>query len=307
MSNNTAIKNVILVGAAGNVGAGLVAPLASVYNITILTRESSTSTFPEGIKVIRAAYTVDGLTEAFRGQDAVVSAVGGGGLVQQTVLIDAAVQAGVKRFLPSELSMSSTTAAFRELVPVFQWKWEVLEYLKAKEKEGLSWTGIATGPFIDWGLNAGFLGFDIPNQKAKIWDGGKGVFSAITVADMGKAVVGALKNPEATKNKYIFAYSVTTSQTEILAELEKATAQKWQVESVTSADDIEEGRKLVAAGDFVGMYKLVQAATFGGLPGLGQNFERDEKDGVANDVLGIKPTSIEDIVAEVIGSTERRE
>lgn len=79
-----------------------------------------------------------------------MSAVGPAGFLDQKVMIDAAIKAGVQRFLPSELSMNGTAAGVIELVPVFMQKWEVLEYLKAKEASGLSWTGLGTGPLIDW-------------------------------------------------------------------------------------------------------------------------------------------------------------
>jgi hypothetical protein len=73
-------------------------------------------------------------------------------------MIDAAIQAGVKRFLPSELSANGIAKAARELVPPFQQKWEVLEYLKEKEGQGLSWTGLATGPLLDWVSLLGVMG-----------------------------------------------------------------------------------------------------------------------------------------------------
>lgn len=131
-------------------GSLLVAPLRAAFDLTIVTRPTSTGPFSEGVSVIRADYTLDALSEAFREQDAIVSAVGPAGFLDQKVMIDAAIKAGVRRFLPSELSMNGTAPGVRELVPAFMHKWEVLEYLKAKEASGLSWTGLGTGPLIDW-------------------------------------------------------------------------------------------------------------------------------------------------------------
>lgn len=131
-------------------GSLLVAPLQVAFDLTIVTRPTSVGPFPEGVSVIRADYTLDALSEAFKGQDAIVSAVGPAGFLDQKLMIDAAIKAGVQRFLPSELSMNGTAPGVRELVPVFMQKWEVLEYLKAKEASGLSWTGLGTGPLIDW-------------------------------------------------------------------------------------------------------------------------------------------------------------
>jgi len=64
--------------------------------------------------------------------------------------MDMAIKAGVKRFLSSEFSSNTLSDTVQELVPVFQGKKEVLDYLKSKEIEGMSCTGIASGLLFDW-------------------------------------------------------------------------------------------------------------------------------------------------------------
>lgn len=98
----------------------------------------------------KTTFAEDELVEAFRGQDAVVSAVGAEGFADQIKYVDAAIKAGVKRFLPSELSTNTTSDVVRELVPVFQVKQKLLDYLEEKESTGLSWTALFTGPLFDW-------------------------------------------------------------------------------------------------------------------------------------------------------------
>jgi hypothetical protein len=115
-----------------------------------LSRKTSTGTFPDGIKVYKTDFSESDLLTAFKGQDAIVSTVGAGGFAEQTTIINAAVAAGVKRFMPSELSVNTLSKTVQDLVPIFQAKKEVLDYLGTKESEGLSWTGIATGPLFDW-------------------------------------------------------------------------------------------------------------------------------------------------------------
>lgn len=124
--------------------------MRDAFELTLVTRPSSKGPFPEGIPVRRADYTLEGLAQAFQGQDAVVSAMGGADFLSQKVMIDAAIEAGVQHFLPSEFSSNTTATAGRELVPLFEAKWEVLEHLKSKEGKGLIWTGLATGPLLDW-------------------------------------------------------------------------------------------------------------------------------------------------------------
>ncbi|EHL00440.1 putative Isoflavone reductase like protein IRL [Glarea lozoyensis 74030] len=47
------------------------------------------------------------LIEAFKGHDAVVSALGAGGLDNEIRMIDAAVTAGVKHFIPSQFGSNT--------------------------------------------------------------------------------------------------------------------------------------------------------------------------------------------------------
>jgi hypothetical protein len=99
---------------------------------------------------VKVPYSEPELVKVFEGQDAVVSAVGPAGFLEQKVFVDAAVKASVKRFIPSEFSSSTLNDVARQLVPVFEYKKQVLDYLKEKEATGLSWTGLATGPLLDW-------------------------------------------------------------------------------------------------------------------------------------------------------------
>lgn len=120
------------------------------FKVTVLTRPTSTVTLPADVSVVKASYTEDELAKAFYGQDAIVSAVGAMGFADQKIFIDAAIKAGVKRFIPSEYSTNTLSDAVRELVPVFEPKKTILDYLKQNEETGLTWTGLAVGPLLDW-------------------------------------------------------------------------------------------------------------------------------------------------------------
>jgi hypothetical protein len=90
------------------------------------------------------------LLSAFKGQYVIVSAIEAGGFLDQKKIIDMAIKASVKRFLPSEFSSNTLSDTVQELVPVSQGRNEVQDYLKSKEIEGMSWTGIASGLLFDW-------------------------------------------------------------------------------------------------------------------------------------------------------------
>jgi hypothetical protein len=137
----------------GNLGPVVVKALDqdSNFQVSVLSRNSSKSTFPPGVRVRRIAdhYPEDELIEAFSGQDVVVSTIGVPHALQQIPMIDAAVKAGVRRFLPAEFGGNKDNPKVASL-PLFAAKQKVLAHLKSQESDSFSWTGIATGPFFDW-------------------------------------------------------------------------------------------------------------------------------------------------------------
>ncbi|KAF2083312.1 NmrA-like family protein [Saccharata proteae CBS 121410] len=292
------IKNVLLIGAGGNLGPAILNEfLASPFNVSVLTRPDSTSTFPPSVNVITSSYELDSLVSAFKGQDAVISLVGTPGFSSQKLFVDAAIAAGVRRFIPSEYGTDTASAKVRSLMPIFDGKRAVVEYLQsAGEPKGLSWTALIPGFFFDWGLKVGFLGFDIQGRKATIWDDGNAAFHTTTLSHIGKALVALLSTPDRlakTKNTYVYVKSAETSQNEILAALEKKTGAKWAVEKTSTEGVFPDVTERLLKGDFGAFAPGVLAITYG-KEGLG----RWEK--VWNEELGLGAEDVESVVAEVV-------
>jgi uncharacterized protein YbjT (DUF2867 family) len=125
--------------------------VAANFNVTALTRGSS-APFSSPVQVHKVDYeSASSLAEVFKGQDAVVSPIATGGLGIQKKIIDAAVQAGVKRFIPSEFGIDTRNAE-GGLGKILSAKQETREYLDkvSKENPGFTWTGISTSLFFDW-------------------------------------------------------------------------------------------------------------------------------------------------------------
>jgi uncharacterized protein YbjT (DUF2867 family) len=153
-SMSSPIKKVIIIGAGGRLGPSIVSAfdVDPYFTVSILARHSSTSTFPAHLKVQRIGddYPEAELLEAFKGQDAVISTMAAVGVVQQKVIIDAAIKAGVKRFVPSEFGIDTRNEKAMAILPqYFKPKLDTVEYLKGREKEGLTWTAFMTGPFFE--------------------------------------------------------------------------------------------------------------------------------------------------------------
>ncbi|KAF1999123.1 isoflavone reductase family protein-like protein CipA [Amniculicola lignicola CBS 123094] len=290
------IKNVIIVGASGNLGPAILnAFLKSSFNVSVLSRESSTATFPDNVKVIKADYdSPESLTAALKGQDAVVSLYASAAIGDQTKLIDAAIAAGVKHFIPSEYGSNTTNPKLVEVVPVFAGKVATVNYLKSKESV-INWSAIVTGPFFDWGLKVGFLGLDIPNKKATVLDGGKGKFSTTNLNTIGEATVKVLEKAQETKNQYIFISSFTPSLLDIVAIAEEITGEKWPVTDTSSKNLVAEGRAKLEKHDYSGIVDLIKGSAFGD-NGYGDHSSA----GLWNEKLGLSKDSLEESIKAVL-------
>ena len=155
---SSTIKNVIIIGAGGHLGPCILSAFDadSHFNVSVLARQSSKSTFPPHIKVHRVGddYPDAELLKAFQGQDAVISAIARASMEHQKAIIEAAAKADVKRFVPSDFGGDLNNEKSAALLPqFFEKKLETAKLLKEKEKDGLTWTSFATGPFFELYVN----------------------------------------------------------------------------------------------------------------------------------------------------------
>ena len=141
--------------ASGTVGAPVVAALLeSRFDVTPITRLESKATFPTEVTVKKVDITSgDALAETFKGQDAVVSTVttAATSAIQKT-LINAAVAAHVKRFIPSEFGFDTQQARGTKVGNFMESKIESVDYLieLSQKYDWFTWTSLSTGSFFDW-------------------------------------------------------------------------------------------------------------------------------------------------------------
>ncbi|KAI5920135.1 hypothetical protein F4810DRAFT_723844 [Camillea tinctor] len=285
------ISKVALAGATGNLGPVILKELVDAgFQVTVLTRKDSTSdkSLPPSVTAVAVDYdSLDSLTSALKGHDAVVSTIGGTALSKQLLLVQAAVKAGVKRFLPSEFG-SNTAVEKVSSLPVYKDKVEVQNALKAAAASGsLTYTFVYNGPFLDWGLLIGFL-IDIKNKQVTLYDNGERVFSATTLSSIGKAVVGVLRHPAETANRPVYVQDTATSLKKLLALAKNATGPDGWKEEVVAVDDIVAGAwaelKSPNPDPPKFIFPFIRATIFGeGYESLYKNLD--------NELLGIKGLS----------------
>jgi hypothetical protein len=292
------VHKVVVLGAGGSLGPAVLDALESHFDVTILTRKSSTSTFPPKFKTssIEDDYPTPKLLDAFRDQDAVVSLISPWAAKVQEHIIDAAVEAGVKRFIPAEFGYDTLNPNAIALLPGLQVRVDVINHLKSQETKGLTWTAIATGGFFDWGLGNGFTGFDLANRKAMIYDDGDQPFSTSTVPSIGIAVARVLLHLEATQNHFVFISSFTTTQNEILAKLEKHSAAPWEITKVNSKAKIEEAREVFRNGGDIPAASRLLILAVQYTAGNGSDFSGRE----SNEVLGLLKENMDEVVKHLL-------
>lgn len=296
------LKNVIIIGAGGNLGPTIFKALDSnpAFTVSVLSRTGSKSTFPTHTKVhtIPDSFPLDALTAAFKGQDAIIDLAPLRDLDQHKRAIDAAIATGVKRFIPPEFGSNTSEQRVVDAVPIFKGKTAVRDYLVSKEGSGLTWTGVINGPFFDWGLLVGFLGFDLKKKKALIYDDGNHYTDMSLLSTIGKAVAGILLKPEETKNRYVHINSFRVTQNQTLAALEKATGgTKWEVEKASSGEEGRRGRELLGKGDFSGVVPAICGVEYSG-----EDWVNFEPFGLWNEKLGLPKTNenLDEVVKKVV-------
>ncbi|KAJ5818254.1 hypothetical protein N7474_003845 [Penicillium riverlandense] len=283
---------VALVGGSGNLGPAILSELLGAgFAVTVLTRQDSSKTFDSRAQIAKVDYeSLESLKAALVGQDVVVNTLGVGAVPRDIHLrlVDAAVAAGVKRFLPSEYG-SDTTHPNTAKLPVFGDKVAVQEHLKnVSQQSGLTYTILVNGPFLDWGIKTGFL-LDLSGPVAAMYDGGDRKFSATTLRGVGKAVVGIVSNLSATKNTTVFVHEATVSQKELLALSGKTPETKTVQTSDLEQEAFAELQK-PEPNPHVFAFGFLRRAIFG--EGFGSLFASEN---LFNDLFGMKTLSKEEL------------
>lgn len=214
----SAIKNVTLVGGSGRLGSFVLEKLlaSNKFIVQVVQRTGSSSTYASTVRVVEADFEdPQSLTAALKDQDAVVSTVGEKGIVGQRFLIDAAIAAGVKRFLPSNFGSNMSNPNSRKL-PVFKGKVIIEDYLIQKSKTtDLTYTLVYTGGFTDFAIPHKVI-MDFSEYKPKIFNGGDSKFSCTSIPTIGDVVVGVLSHPAETQNRAVYISESFISQNQLL-------------------------------------------------------------------------------------------
>ncbi|KIH89830.1 NmrA-like protein [Sporothrix brasiliensis 5110] len=248
------IKNVAVAGSKGALGVPIITELVSGFTVTVLTREGSTAMPPAGVAAVKPVdyKSVESLSKAITGQDAIVSVLGSRVISEQVPLVEAAAapESTVRRFIPSEFGINTRQTRGQPIGVILDGYIKTADLIKEKSK----------------GLERGVFSIDVDKRTATIYDSGNERFQATNLPFVAKAVAATLKqaggNPayDKTANQHLEIASFTPAQNELLAAVQELTtggADDWTITRVDSVEAQKTGAEKLRNGDRSAMIDLL--------------------------------------------------
>ncbi|QGI83612.1 hypothetical protein CEK25_010341 [Fusarium fujikuroi] len=271
--------------------------LRNGFKVSVLTRNPSLAKLSADVDVIGADYSsAETLSPSLvgRGFDAIVIILNRLAYDASVVAMQAAVNAGIYRAIPSFFGVSLDNPEIANM-PFMKTKLPVLNDVLAKAQKGeITYTGINTGMFLDWVLDEDiFVGLS-GKAPTRVADGGDIPMSATTLDDIGKATSAVLLKPEETVNKLYYIHTVVMTQNQVLGYArEAAPGADFAVEQVDTKVMVEAAWERYNDGirDRVSVRDFVIRASYG----MGNGFFPKTD----NEFLGIRQWSDEELKEEI--------
>ncbi|KAL7943937.1 hypothetical protein V8C42DRAFT_92725 [Trichoderma barbatum] len=255
MASESAIKKIVWYGGA-RLGGQILQRVVAIkkYDITFIGRKEPTEykNVPEGIPIVQVDLRDHkGLVKVLTGADAVVvfTQFGPGGDldITQVALINAAIEAKVKLFVPSEWA-PDTAGAYAATEsrmgpntlppnPAIAPKRVVHNYLLARSAENkIDFVTLHVGNLL---LNmSAFSPMDLNKRTASLGDGGHGLISISSLDTLTKGLDSLLTKYPKFKNGFFYICDGKTSLQQIVKSFQDASESKepWEITSFSIAE-----------------------------------------------------------------------
>jgi uncharacterized protein YbjT (DUF2867 family) len=235
------MQNILLAGPTGNLGPHLAKELiAQNKNVFALVRPESINNPDKinplkelGVKLVAGDVSDHAsLDKACIGMDTVISALGGGQIMQQEALLNAAKKAGVQRFIPSEFGLDPH-AAERGTCDLFDAKAAIQQKII---NSGVPYTMIYTNGFMEfWGSGLGQLGNAPSSGEVSYFGDGNVKSSMVALPDIARFTVAMLDDPTMVNREVRITANVKT-QEELIADWEELSNTKVKRNPVSGED-----------------------------------------------------------------------
>jgi hypothetical protein len=151
---------------------------------------------------------------------------------------------------------------------------------------------------LDPQKSGNFLGIDIKNRNANIWDSGNARFSVSTSTNTGLATVRAIMDPERTKNTQLFISDFVTTPRELLTSLERLMNAKFTITQAPSEPVFEAAKKKIVDGEYGSAIYDFVSLSFVADVDVGLDFEKEHE--LSNDLLRLPAIQMDDVLTEAI-------
>lgn len=285
------------------------------HTLTAITRADSTSPLPSGVRVAKVDYAdPPSLVSALQGQDALVITMGNRAPQdQQTKLIEAAAEAGVRWILPNEYGYDiADPGLHKDIPPLGDAHAEYRRQIEALGKS--SWISVVCGFWYEFSLGGGEerYGFNFGEKKVTLFDDGNTKIDTSTWPQVGRGVAQLLglkvlkedENDEGAcledyKDKFLYVSSFCISQREMLESVLRVTgtkAEDWTIANEESIERYKKGIEMMQQGNMAGFAQMMYTRVFY-QDGSG-NFTKSR--GLANDALGLPKEDLDEYTAKAL-------
>ncbi|KAF2668136.1 eukaryotic translation initiation factor eIF-4A subunit [Microthyrium microscopicum] len=237
-------QKILLHGATGETGGDILDGLIEdgSFEITALIRPQSLqkpatkALEPRGVKIVVGdleKQSVKEIAELLAGYDTVISAVAATAQLDQLKLVDAAAQAGVKRFVPCGFTTVSPPGGVMTLIRAQKEKvHERIWY------HHLPYTIIDSGYWYQISfprLPSGKVDYALMGDKNTIFGDGNAPNMLVDKRDIGKFTARIIKDSR-TLNKRVFLHADVLTQNEIITIMEEKSGEKVETKTETHDD-----------------------------------------------------------------------
>ncbi|KAF2825275.1 NAD(P)-binding protein [Ophiobolus disseminans] len=320
-STPTHLRKVALIGGTGNLGSHFLSALlaAGNHSITVLTRPSSTATFPPAVTVTKVDYDSDAsIQDALRGHDVLIITLPAQAPPDQHPrIVAAAAKVGVKYIVPNyygyALSTRTAWAPSDTALGNFE---RFVDDARSAEKDGVKWIALVCGFWYEFSIGMGepWAGFDIAGRRVTLLDEGRKKVNVSTWELCGKAMAKVLSLPiEKTNggglalqdwdNEGLYISSFLVSQREILDSLHRVLGtsdEDWTIRYQPGRERDAEGMKELGEGKMTGFAKALYAKIFE----EGGRGDYETGQGIDNEKLGLEKEELDVATKRAVAMVE---
>lgn len=264
--------------------------VANGTRVTVFTRSKrDLKGIPAEAKVVEVDYSSQAnLVNAIRDHDVLIACLSMNAIREvQPRLIEAAVSAGIRRYVPSEYS-GITLSPMSQKIPLLEHLLEHQNLIKQKASQGcFEYTIFAPG---GWPFMFIETMLDFANHTAVLYDGGTKPVSMSRLELTAKGIVVALQDSRQHKNSVVKFHDGKITQRQALEAAQKAVPEaKWKILDLNGEETVQAGLDALAEGaDFQSteVLRMLAASALAKESPFGWSEEEDQAKHLGLSVIG---------------------